>query len=42
MDFNNNITRKQEEKMKKFFEERKKKDGIHFTQGACFLCGSKS
>jgi len=39
--FKNEITEKEKLKLKKFLLSKKKKDGIHLTQGASFICGYK-
>ena len=39
--FKNDLLDKEKLELKKFLLDRKKKDGIHLTQGASFICGYK-
>ncbi len=39
--FGSKLTKKEKLRLIKFLLNRKKKDGIHFTQGASFICGYK-
>jgi ubiquinone/menaquinone biosynthesis C-methylase UbiE len=38
MEFGNKLNKEQKQKLEKFLLKRKKKNGIHLTQGACFIC----
>lgn len=40
-EFRNKIKEDHAEKLYDFLERRKKMDGIHFTQGAAFICGTR-